>query len=84
MSLTFMQWILGWIVIAFYKKLVDLNLNEWLRDMSASQGRKEVLLGIIMVLNMSIQKVDLKETLKDEWKDFLVEMNLGLDLYIYV
>lgn len=84
MSLTFMQWILGWIVIAFYKKLVDLNLNEWLRDMSARQGRKEVLLGIIMVLNMSIQKVDLKETLKDEWKDFLVEMNLGLDLYIYV
>lgn len=84
MSLTFMQWILGWILIAFYKKLVDLNLNEWLRDMSASQGRKEVLLGIIMVLNMSIQKVDLKETLKDEWKDFLVEMNLGLDLYIYV
>lgn len=79
-----MQWILGWIVIAFYKKLVDLNLNEWLRDMSARQGRKEVLLGIIMVLNMSIQKVDLKETLKDEWKDFLVEMNLGLDLYIYV
>lgn len=79
-----MQWILGWILIAFYKKLVDLNLNEWLRDMSASQGRKEVLLGIIMVLNMSIQKVDLKETLKDEWKDFLVEMNLGLDLYIYV
>lgn len=60
MSLTFMQWILGWILIAFYKKLVDLNLNEWLRDMSASQGRKEVLLGIIMVLNMSIQKVDLK------------------------
>lgn len=55
-----MQWILGWIVIAFYKKLVDLNLNEWLRDMSARQGRKEVLLGIIMVLNMSIQKVDLK------------------------
>lgn len=84
MSLTFMQWILGWIVIAFYKKLVDLNLNEWLRDMSARQGRKEVLLGIIMVLNMSIQKVDLKETLKDEWKDFLVEMNLGLDLYVYV
>lgn len=79
-----MQWILGWIVIAFYKKLVDLNLNEWLRDMSARQGRKEVLLGIIMVLNMSIQKVDLKETLKDEWKDFLVEMNLGLDLYVYV
>lgn len=79
-----MQWILGWIVIAFYKKLVDLNLNEWLRDTSARQGRKEVLLGIIMVLNMSIQKVDLKETLKDEWKDFLVEMNLGLDLYVYV